>query len=46
MSKECEMIKDLIPLYVDDVCSAETKARVQEHIEKCESCRTLVEKMK
>ena len=27
MNKDCEIIKDLIPLYVDGVCSEESKAK-------------------
>lgn len=39
MSKlNCEIIKDLIPLYIDKVCSNETKAMVEEHLGECESC--------
>ncbi len=39
MSKmNCEIIKDLLPLYVDKVCSSETKAMVEEHIGECDSC--------
>lgn len=39
MSKlNCEIIKDLIPLYVDNVCSSETKSVVDEHIEECKAC--------
>ena len=29
MNKDCEIIKDLIPLYVDGVCSEESKAKVE-----------------
>lgn len=46
LSKECEVIKDLIPLYVDGVCSDESKARVEEHIEHCPDCLMTVERMK
>lgn len=41
----CNVIKDLIPLYVDDVVSEETKELVDEHISSCESCRGEVESM-
>ncbi len=46
MNKDCEMIKDLIPLYVDGVCSEESKAKVEEHIEHCPDCLMTVERMK
>lgn len=45
MSKECEMIKDLLPLYVDEICSEESKNVVEKHIESCESCKALLEKL-
>lgn len=39
----CNIIKDLIPLYIDDCCSEESAALVQTHIENCKSCRELYE---
>lgn len=47
MSKlSCEIIKDLIPLYIDDVCSKETAAAIEEHIKECPDCKALLESMK
>ena len=34
----CEVIRDLMPLYVDDVLSSDSKAFVEEHLETCEGC--------
>ena len=34
----CEVIKDLLPLYADAVCSNESKTIVEEHIANCRSC--------
>ncbi len=34
----CEVIKDLLPLYIDGVCSEETKKIVDEHISHCPIC--------
>ena len=45
MSKNCEIIKDLLPLYADDVCSEESRKLVAEHIAKCSECRAELEKM-
>lgn len=42
----CEIIKDLLPLYVDNVCSAETKREVEKHLASCAECRALYESMK
>ncbi len=38
MKTSCEVIKDLLPLYHDGVCSIESKALVDEHLAVCESC--------
>lgn len=38
----CNVIRDLLPTYVDDICSAETKVIIEEHIQKCNDCRNLV----
>ncbi len=43
---ECNVIKDLLPLYIDGCCSKESARLVQEHIETCTSCRELYESMK
>lgn len=35
----CEVIKDLLPLYVDEVLSDDSRALVETHIESCEDCK-------
>ncbi len=40
---ECNVIKDLIPLYVDRCCSEESAVLVREHIEGCTECRAVYE---
>lgn len=46
MSKNnCELIKDLLPLYADEVCSEESRKAVAEHIAECSDCRSDLEKM-
>ena len=42
---DCDVIKDLIPLYIDGCCSEESKRLVKEHIEKCDECKRLIEDM-
>ena len=44
--KSCELIKDLLPLYVDDVCSEESRKMVTEHLASCGNCRDELNKMK
>ena len=36
---KCNVIKDLLPLYADKVCSEDSKKMVEEHIVTCEECR-------
>lgn len=43
---KCKIICDLLPLYIDDVCSDETREAVELHLEKCAACRMEYEKMK
>lgn len=38
MKLPCEMIRDLLPLYHDGVCSEVSKTVVQEHLKTCEGC--------
>ncbi len=42
----CSVIKDLIPLYLDDCCSGETAMLVEEHIENCQDCKNFSEEIK
>ena len=42
---DCNIIRDLIPLYIDGCCSAESANLVKEHIEGCNICNKLYEDM-
>jgi hypothetical protein len=42
----CNIIKDILPLYVDGVVSDDTKAMVEEHLKRCEECKKEGELMK
>lgn len=46
MKMHCDVIQDLIPSYVDEICSEKTKELIEEHLLECEHCRTFVESMK
>jgi cation transport ATPase len=47
MSKrECDIIKDLLPSYVDEICSEASKEWVEEHLKECEECRMSAKLMK
>ena len=41
----CSVIKDLLPLYADGVCSEESKKAVEEHINNCSECADELEKI-
>lgn len=40
MNPDCGIIKDLLPLYAENLCGEESRAAVEKHLEGCESCRT------
>ncbi len=46
MTYPCGIIRDLLPLYIDDVCNEESKQAVQKHLSECEECRSYYEAMK
>lgn len=39
MKNECMIVRDLLPLYVEDLVSDETRAFVEQHLAGCEDCR-------
>lgn len=39
MNISCEIIKDLLPLYHDKVCSEESKVIIEEHLKNCGDCK-------
>lgn len=41
----CEVIRDLLPLYYDKVCSPASRALVEEHLAECAECRELLDQM-
>ena len=42
MILDCKVIEDLLPLYLDNVCSDTSKQLVGEHLKECEDCRRLI----
>lgn len=39
----CNIIKDLMPSYIDELCSEESKQLVEEHFKECNNCKKLYE---
>jgi len=44
--RECDIIKDLLPSYVDEICSEASKEWIEEHLKECEECRKTVSMLK
>lgn len=42
----CNIVKDLIPLYIDGCCSEESGRIIEEHIKECDNCKKLIDDMK
>lgn len=42
----CNVIQDILPLYVDEVVSEDTKVLIEEHLKNCEVCRRVYEETK
>ena len=42
---DCSIIRDLLPLYHDKVCSEESRQAVKAHLEICGDCRRILEEM-
>ena len=42
---QCAVIKDLLPLYYDGVCSEETRKLIEEHIASCNECKRDLESL-
>ena len=45
MKYNCNLIRDLLPLYQDQVVSEESAAVVREHLLECPDCRALLRRM-
>lgn len=46
MKNECSFVRDVLPLYFENMVSADTADFVGEHLEGCPSCRAELEKIK
>ena len=42
----CNIIKDLLPSYIDEVCSTDSKQCIEEHFNECENCKKIYEQSK
>ena len=46
MKNECSYVRDVLPLYLENMVSEETSAFVKEHLENCPECAAELEAMK
>ena len=46
MSLTCGIVKDLLPLYAENLCGDESKEAVEAHLSECENCRDTLDGMK
>lgn len=46
MKISCNMIRDILPLYVEDMASQDTRDILEEHIASCENCKRRLEEMR
>ena len=42
----CNIIRDILPLYLDGVVSDDTEKMVEEHLKECDQCRNEAVKLK
>ncbi len=45
MNDSCDMIQDLLPLYHDGACSAQSRKIVEEHLPACDACKSMLNKI-
>ena len=43
---KCEIIRDLLPLYCDGLCSETSRQEIEAHVTQCEGCRACLAEMK
>ena len=43
MNMDCEVIRDLLPLYADEACSGKSRDLVEEHLQGCHECCELLD---
>ena len=46
MNMDCDVIRDLLPLYTDDACSEKSREKVEAHLKECADCSTMLAHMK
>ena len=45
MAVDCNVIRDLLPLYADEVCSEASRSMVDEHVRNCSDCADMLRRL-
>ena len=43
---DCDVIRDLLPLYADEACSEKSRALINEHLLDCADCREMLQRIR
>ena len=46
MKTECSVVRDLLPLYIEDMVSTETAQYINEHLKNCDECQAELANLK
>lgn len=46
MKLPCSVVRDLLPLYAEDLAGEESRTMVENHLEECAECRNVLEELK
>ena len=45
MNKTCDIVQDLLPLYIDGICSDASRQMIDEHLKGCPDCSAVLRKL-
>ena len=45
-NKDCKVVQDLLPNYIEKLTSEETNKFIEEHLQECPECKAMLESMK
>lgn len=46
MKESCNIIRDMLPLYCDNICSEDSREMVEEHLSVCQECNEILSHMR
>lgn len=46
MKLQCTVIEDLLPVYIDGICSLESEKLIEDHLLQCPACREMLARMR